>query len=141
MLTHFKAIKPKIIILALLSGFLVLLTSYNKFHDEQQISTQIFNDLTTTTKPKEEILNNLLSHATSGQEFSGKTFRNFPMNLRKFHQTEISSRKKKISNHPCTKWGVVTTIFKPSEAVRRFLYRQDWCVVIVGDEGKPKGRT
>ena len=39
----------------------------------------------------------------------------------------------------CKKWGVVTTIFEPpSEAVRRFLYRKEWCLVIVGDKGKPK---
>ena len=40
----------------------------------------------------------------------------------------------------CKKWGVVTTIFgtAPSEAVRRFLYRRsNWCVVVVGDKGKP----
>ena len=40
----------------------------------------------------------------------------------------------------CQKWGVVTTIFgeAPSEAVRRFLYRRSkWCVVVVGDKGKP----
>ena len=40
----------------------------------------------------------------------------------------------------CTKWGVVTTIFgpEPSEAVRRFLYRRkNWCVVVVGDKGRP----
>ena len=32
----------------------------------------------------------------------------------------------------CSKWGVMTTIFEPSEAVRRLNYMNDWCVVIVG---------
>jgi hypothetical protein len=39
----------------------------------------------------------------------------------------------------CKKWGVVTTIFEPpTEAIRRFLYRKEWCLVIVGDKGNPK---
>ena len=33
---------------------------------------------------------------------------------------------------------MVTTIFGPTESVRRFLYRKDWCIVIVGDKDKPK---
>jgi len=28
----------------------------------------------------------------------------------------------------------------PTEAVRRFFYKQDWCVVVVGDLNKPKVR-
>ena len=48
-----------------------------------------------------------------------------------------------MSQRRCRKWGVVTTIFgpHPSEAIRRFLYRKNrWCVVVVGDAGKPKVR-
>ena len=37
----------------------------------------------------------------------------------------------------CRYWAVTTTIFGPTEAVRRFLYKTNWCVVIVGDQGKP----
>ena len=54
------------------------------------------------------------------------------------HEMSINSY---INNfRSCKKWGVVTTIFgtAPSEAVRRFLYRRsNWCVVVVGDKGKP----
>ena len=38
----------------------------------------------------------------------------------------------------CKKWGVVTTIFAPSESVRRFLYKDDWCIVVVADLNKPE---
>ena len=38
----------------------------------------------------------------------------------------------------CKKWGVVTTIFPPSESVRRFLYKDDWCIVVVADLNKPE---
>ena len=92
-------------------------------------------------KEYEENFGTLLSQATSGQEFSGLPFRTFPQHLRKFHQDKvIKSKKIAESKWNCTKWGVVTTIFAPpkQEAVRRFLYREDWCVVVVGDKNKPK---
>lgn len=40
------------------------------------------------------------------------------------------------SSRSCRHWAVVTTIFAPSEAVRRMRY-MPVCVVIVGDRGKP----
>ena len=52
---------------------------------------------------------------------------------------DISETTMKYKRFDCKKWGVVTTIYEPpSEAVRRFLYRKDWCLVVVGDRGKPK---
>ena len=83
----------------------------------------------------------LFSEATSGQQFSGLPFRTFPSHLRKFSKDMIiqSNRMLRIKWN-CTKWGVVTTIFPTpkQEAVRRFLYREDWCVVVVGDKNNPK---
>ena len=81
------------------------------------------------------------SEATSGQQFSGLPFRTFPSHLRKFSKDKfIQSNKTSKMKWNCTKWGVVITIFAPpkQEAVRRFLYREDWCVVVVGDKNKPK---
>ena len=84
-----------------------------------------------------------IQKATSGILFSGDKFRTF-------NKTRIRFKGKSIMNHNniktrdgevrtrfnCSKWGVVTTIFDPpSEAVRRFLYRKNWCVVVVGDKG------
>ena len=37
----------------------------------------------------------------------------------------------------CDKWSVVTTIFEPSEAVRRQAALKDWCLVVVGDKKGP----
>lgn len=34
----------------------------------------------------------------------------------------------------CKRWAVVTTIFKPSDAVRKVARNPDWCLVIVGDK-------
>ena len=41
------------------------------------------------------------------------------------------------SQPSCSKWGVLTTIFPPSEAVRRLLY-SDWCLIVIGDKKGPK---
>ena len=37
----------------------------------------------------------------------------------------------------CDKWSVVTTIFEPSEAVRRQAALKDWCLVVVSDKKGP----
>ena len=87
-------------------------------------------------------MENLFSAATSGKEFSGDRIRTFPKNHRKFAGTNLkwNNRVMKMSSpRNCTKWAVVTTIFSPpQESVRRFLYRLDWCIVIVGDKSKPQ---
>eukprot|EP00536_Pseudo-nitzschia_multiseries_P018790 jgi/Psemu1/230287/e_gw1.3115.3.1 len=41
----------------------------------------------------------------------------------------------------CKKWNVVTTIFEPSEAVRRATKVKGWCTVIVADTQTPKDFT
>ncbi|GFH56576.1 hypothetical protein CTEN210_13052 [Chaetoceros tenuissimus] len=50
--------------------------------------------------------------------------------------------KKLLSTDPngasCTKWGVVTTIFEPSFAIKRAADLPSWCLVIVADTKTPK---
>ena len=36
------------------------------------------------------------------------------------------------------KWAVLTTVQSPTEAVRRFIYKEHWCLIVVGDWEKPK---
>ena len=85
---------------------------------------------------------------TSGKLFKGEKIREFPRQDIKFagksdpilNGSEINLLKLQQSKNKynCDKWGVVTTIFEPpSEAVRRLMYRKDWCVVVAGDKGKP----
>ena len=91
----------------------------------------------------EDVYYTKIQKATSGILFSGDK-------IREFDKTRIRFKGKSIINlsnintsdgefrkrFNCSKWGVVTTIFDPpSEAVRRFLYRKNWCVVVVGDKG------
>ena len=81
--------------------------------------------------------------ATSGILFSGDKFRTFDKPRIRFegisgmNHNNIKIKHREVwTRFNCSKWGVVTTIFDPpSEAVRRFLYRKNWCVVVVGDKG------
>ena len=98
---------------------------------------------------KKDIVKNMISMATSGNVFTGDRIRRFPMDKIRYkgklapnydsneHKPSASTLKKN-SRLDCKKWAVVTTIFSPpSEAVRRLLYRKEWCIVVVGDRYKP----
>jgi hypothetical protein len=83
--------------------------------------------------------------ATSGRLFRGDRIRTYDTSLLQ-HADE--RHKKQTSNSAgidehvgdlfCNHWSVVTTIFEPSEAVKRQAQLQDWCLVIVGDKKGPK---
>ena len=85
---------------------------------------------------------------TSGKIFKGEKIREYPKHEIQFKgltagvlsgsDKSILNEFQKQNKYGCKKWGVVTTIFEPpSEAVTRFMHRNDWCVVVVGDKGKP----
>ena len=83
-----------------------------------------------------------VQNAASGRVFSGEKIRWFDRTKAKFNRKSIPVYSqmpyKYKGRFNCSKWGVVTTIFEPpSEAIRRFLYRKNWCVVVVGDRGMP----
>ena len=44
-------------------------------------------------------------------------------------------------NQKCERWGVVTTIFNPTEAIVRVINSTSWCVVIVADTKTPSDYT
>ena len=84
----------------------------------------------------------------SGKLFKGDKIREFPRKDIKFagksapklDSKDIYTLEKDRLNYKynCDKWAVVTTVFEPpTEAVRRLMYRNDWCVVVAGDKGKP----
>ena len=95
------------------------------------------------------MVKNMISMATSGNVFAGKRIRHFPKDQIRykgklapnFDANELkpsASTTRVNSGLDCKKWAVVTTIFSPpSEAVRRLLYRKEWCIVVVGDRDKP----
>ena len=98
----------------------------------------------------ESIISNVQNQnlVTSGKLFKGDIVRKFPRGDIKFagktaprlnnDEIDLLNKHRSEFKYNCDKWGVVTTIFEPpSEAVRRLMYRKDWCVVVAGDKGKP----
>ncbi|XP_052788969.1 uncharacterized protein LOC128223697 isoform X2 [Mya arenaria] len=92
-----------------------------------------------------EVLN---SSDVSGKQYSGRIIRKFPTHEIKYRFKRVKSKTSSYSpdntgsefmQKNCKMWAVLTTIFEPpSEAVRRFKYMRNWCVVIAGDAGLPK---
>ena len=102
-------------------------------------------DFKITTIDIDKDLKQKKNRVTSGKEFTGQKIRRYLINEMMFKEksfSKISGEDQKIlednKKYTCDKWGVMTTIFyPPSEAVRRFMYRKEWCLVIVGDKGRP----
>ena len=83
--------------------------------------------------------------AATGSQFTGEKIRTFTdyffRDGAKARDLVRSSRTENSETKNCDKWGVMTTITSPpTEAIRRFLYKPDWCVVVVADLNKPKVR-
>jgi len=88
---------------------------------------------------------------TSGVEFSADVVRRYPReHLRPFPivlkratptitTTTTTSTGDSQTQIQCHRWGVVTTIFEPSEAIRRAVRLRNWCIVIVADEKSVDG--
>ena len=75
-----------------------------------------------------------IGNAATGVKFTGDTTRKFTQ-ARKFTSWQPSGVTESVSD--CPNWAVVTTIFAPSEAVRRQSRMLDWCLVIVADKKTP----
>lgn len=76
--------------------------------------------------------------ANTGKKFLGERIREFPPMKRAFTANRLPLTKiDRRGERACAKWAVLTTVFSPSEAVRQFAYRPDWCVVVVGDHDLP----
>ena len=125
---------------------LLLLLSYRG--GVKQAVSNIKLGITTSSSPENrnsapEQATNILDHksAATGYTFTGEAIRTFPSEELKFASLTVPSKtepgRKKLDPW-CARWGVVTTIFEPSEAVRRWVRVEGWCLVIVGDKKSPK---
>lgn len=79
--------------------------------------------------------------ATSGRLFKGHQIRTYASRVftgsdyKPIKNNEIHISANELN---CKRWSVVTTIFKPSEAVKKQALMTDWCLVVVGDlKGPP----
>ena len=73
----------------------------------------------------------------TGQAFSGKATRVFK-GKKAFGNYEMKHSASNFMEPSCKRWAVVTTIFEPSEAVRRQVRLEGWCLVVVADESSAK---
>ena len=76
-----------------------------------------------------------ISSAT-GHVFRGNRTRTFT-GARKFQNWTPSGGRLAPMEPSCTHWVVVTTIYEPSEAVRRAAHWEDWCTVVIADVTTP----
>ena len=130
----------------ILSGIFLLLFLFGDHSSEihlqspDLVAEEVVEVVSKSVSTSDITVTKILSNVTSGQEFNGKRFRTF-QGVKRFENAEdLEVKQQRKSKWNCSKWGVVTTIFPPSESVRRFLYRDDWCVVVVGDKDKPQVR-
>lgn len=84
--------------------------------------------------------------AATGKVYIAEKIRTYKEENENSKSTERQHIKKldkneKIDKKVCEKWGVMTTISSMSESVKRFLYKLDWCIAVVGDLEKPEVRT
>ena len=78
--------------------------------------------------------------ATSGKLFVGSKLRSYPNRIFSNNNQNHAFGNGTVAANElnCEKWSVVTTIFPPSEAVRRQAHMTGWCLVVVGDRKGPE---
>ena len=78
---------------------------------------------------------NAQEKAVTGSVFHGAKTREFTGSRTGWRSIRVHKIEPK--NSRCSKWNVVTTIFAPSEAVKRAATQPGWCTVIVADLQTP----
>jgi len=96
-----------------------------------------------TNKPIEPppIQQAFVPDSSTGKVFGGEKIRDFSNPMANLKETSISSEQLPFENDfraKCNKWGVVTTIFDPTEAISRVSNLPEWCLVVVADTKTPK---
>ena len=81
--------------------------------------------------------------ATSGKLFSGSKVASFDpkeLHFSSYLEGTVATRVEEFEADAlkCEHWSVVTTIFEPSDAVKRQVDLKGWCIVVVGDRKGPK---
>lgn len=81
---------------------------------------------------------NVATNSATGKLFSGQKIRLFDNALQLQEISHTHSTSSKNIPKRCDSWAVVTTIFAPSEAIRKVGQLHGWCLVIVADHKTPK---
>ena len=106
------------------------------------------------TEEKEDSAISVAKNSATGTVFNNERIRTFHgLRYDNVIPPDVESNKLLFSNHTenpiqaviennditnnCKRWGVVTTIFDPTEAITRVASLPDWCLVIVADTKTP----
>ena len=119
----------------LLGQIFILFISFKLFGQMYFLSESKVAGQTFTSGSLRESKVDILKY--TGSSFSGAKFRDWK---------DIGTSKLNISKLPliniddslsCERWAVVTTIFGPSDSVKKVAQDPAWCLVIVGDKKTP----
>lgn len=128
----FSPISKKFVLLFVL---IVAISMFN-FVDDQRRLQFLDSSMGTDDSPWNGLMRNGAANSATGKLFDNKKFRSFHgqryvKNSKHFNSVERLSED-------CKRWGVVTTIFDPGDAINRVANLPSWCLVIVPDTKTPK---
>jgi hypothetical protein len=77
--------------------------------------------------------------SSTGVVFKGLKVRSFDGEriIRNQFKEQAFSKPALVSGYNCSNWGVVTTIFEPTQAIKRVADMPSWCLVVVADTKTP----
>ncbi len=105
------------------------------FDHNRKLQVAVSDGASTRAFSSPEFLRAGASNSATGEIFSNKKIRSF--NGQRVI-TNDDHESIKLLTKPCERWGVVTTIFDPTEAITRVANMPSWCLVIVPDLKTPE---
>ncbi|CAJ1936581.1 unnamed protein product [Cylindrotheca closterium] len=108
--------------------------------DSSKCSPNLANNTHTDQAVQLPIAQSVIPDSSTGKLFRGEKIRDFSLPRAELTKTDIPSQSLPFENDfrdKCTKWGVVTTIFDPTEAISRVSNLPEWCLVVVADTKTP----
>ncbi|CAD7944598.1 unnamed protein product [Amoebophrya sp. A25] len=88
-----------------------------------------------------EDINRIEVKGVSGKRFSGEAFRvsQVPKSFQNLKRSDLKDLRSAEKRKHCPRWIVVTSIFQPSDAVRKLgeMTKKGWCFVVVADVNGP----
>ncbi len=100
----------------------------------RKLQVAVSNGSASTTLPSPNVSDAVANSAATGEIFVNKKVRSFSGQRLVTNDDYESIR---LLTEPCERWGVVTTIFDPTEAITRVANMPSWCLVIVPDLKTP----
>lgn len=128
----FSVIPKKVVLLFILFASVTMIN----FIDDQRRLQFLDTSMATSDSMWDGLMRNGATNSATGKLFDNTKIRSF------YGQRYIENPKYFRSverlTEDCKRWGVVTTIFDPGDAITRVANLPSWCLVIVPDTKTPK---